>query len=125
MLVNSAGEQHQLNCFERDSETASHKSCCVNWKNQLFIFGGSRGQSRQISRLTGHKLSRVGHLPFDHYGGSCNVMANKHIFLCFNEAQYDTKRCRRSADPLKQFLAVELSNYEHRWVRTSCSNSKL
>ena len=61
MLVNSAGEQHQLNCFERDSETASHKSCCVNWKNQLFIFGGQTNK-RQISRLTGHRLKRVGHL---------------------------------------------------------------
>ena len=123
LLINSAGEQNELTCFERDSKTEASDSSSVNWKNQLFIFGGYN-EVRQISRLTGHKLERVGSLPFDHRRGACSVMAEQFIFLCFGDDGY--KRCRRSTGPLKQFSEVASSTNEHKWnYQTSCSDSKL
>ena len=123
MLLNSAGKQKQSKCFERDPNTEASLSCSVNWKNQLFIFGG-RKDDLQISRLTDHKLERVGDLTFKHYDGACSVMANTYIFLCFNNKSQDGKRCRRSTGPLKKFSEVALTNHKHRYIRTSCSDRK-
>ena len=128
MLVNSAGDQEELTCFERDDTTRAHNSCFVNWKNQLFIFGGSTEQ-RQVSRLSGYKLERLGDLSFDHQYGACSNMANMYIFLCFDlkEDSNDTddpRRCRRSTGPMEQFSEVALSNHVHRGIQTSCSDSK-
>ena len=126
MLLNTTGEQRELTCFERDDKTQAYYSCSINWNNQFFIFGGRSEAKRQISRLTGHKLERVGSLKFDHIRGSCSVMAKKTIFLCFNsQTSNDYKRCRQSTGPLEQFSEVPLSKYYHRHTRTSCSDSKL
>ena len=101
MLVNSAGEQQELTCFELDPMTQAYQSCSVIWNNQLFIFGG-KVEPRQISQLTGHKLERVGNLTFDHQDGSCSNMANEYIFLCFSyfNIPSDSNVCRRSTGPL-------------------------
>ena len=122
MLLNSEGEQKELACFERDDTTEAYNSCSINWNNQLFIFGGI-SDKRQISRLTGHKLEKVGTLDFVHYFGACSVMNNRFIYLCFNFA--DGNRCRRSTGPLEQFIQVSLSSYAHAATQTSCSDSKL
>ena len=63
MLVDSVGGKEEFKCFEHESTTEASGSCSVNWNNQLFIFGG---KTRQISRLTGYKLKRVGDLSFDY-----------------------------------------------------------
>ena len=124
MLLNSEGEQKELACFERDDKTEAVGSCSVNWNNQLFIFGGQT-KTKQISRLTGHKLQRVGSLDVEHRFQACSVMANSFIYLCFNGANSnDNKRCRRSAGPLNQFSEVALSSYTHMDIRTSSSDSK-
>ena len=129
MLINSKGEQKESACFERDYTTEADGACSINWNNQLFIFGGFT-YGRVISRLTGHKLEDVGSLDFDHRYGSCSVMKDKFIYLCFNEVVYnsgdadDLKRCRRSSGPLKQFSHVVLSTYDHRLTKTSCSDCK-
>ena len=100
----------------------------VNWKNQLFIFGGSTEQ-RQVSRLSGYKLERIGDLSFDHQYGACSNMENQYIFLCFDLKEDsndidDPRRCRRSTGPMKQFSEVALSTHVHRGIQTSCSDSK-
>ena len=124
MLLNSEGEQKELDCFERDETTEAVYACSINWNNQLFIFGGAN-ERRQISRLTGHKLERIGSLDFDHKRGACSVMANSFIYLCFNVADSNYwKRCRRSSDPLKQFSEVALSTHRHPSTQTSSSDSK-
>ena len=135
MLVTSAGQQQELACFERDSNTEAYGSCFVNWNNQLFVFGGLVGfdKSDQISRLTGHKLQRVGKLGFDHELGACSVMNSQYIFLCFSRQTFVSngktlehfKLCRRSTGPLEQFTEQALSNYDHRSISTSSSDSKL
>ena len=120
-LVDPAGKREKLTCFERDNITEAYESCHVNWNNQLLIFGGNREQ-RQISRLTGHNLKRIGDLPFDFNKGACNVMANKNIFLCFHS--WEAKLCRRSSGPLDQFTEVALSFHGHIETQTSSSASK-
>ena len=131
MLLNSTGEQEELTCFERDATTQAYGSCSVIWNNQLVIFGGMNegftfniNYSRQISRLTGHKLEYVGDLLFDQNQGACSVMANQYIFLCFNLYYKDYRRCRRSTGPLESFTEVEPSMYAHDYAKTSCSDSK-
>ena len=129
MLISSVGDQEELTCFERDSWTYAHLSCSVNWNNELYIFGGAEKDAsmrRQVSRLSGHKLERVGLLDFDHAHGACSVMANKHLFLCFNrQKETDWKLCRRSTGPLADFTEETSSIFYHPSIRTSCSDSKL
>ena len=122
MLINSAGEQKKLRCFERDYGTDANHACSINWRNRFYVFGG-QDVSRQISRLNGYTLERVGSLPFDHNLGSCSVMSNQFIFLCFGGSD-DYKRCRRSTDPLEIFHEIALSYFDHRGIQTSCSDSE-
>ena len=122
-LINPDGEQNELICLDRRSETEAYFSCSVNWKNQLHVFGGSANK-RQISRLNGYRLERIGSLTFDHYWGACSVMASQYIFLCFNFDSKDTKRCRRSTEPNGTFTEVALSKHDHRYTQISCSESK-
>ena len=121
MLINPAGMQQELTCFDQDDTTEAVFSCSVNWQNELFIFGGFN-EKRQISRLSGHKLERVGDLSFDHYNGACSVMADKFILLCFD--WNNSQRCRRSTGPLETFSEVMLSAHVHQGIQTSCSDSK-
>ena len=124
LLINSVGEQEELSCFERDSNTDAWYSCSINWENQLHVFGGWN-QKRQISRLNGYKFERIGTLPFNHYAGGCGLTHNSFIYLCFNEyGSSDYQRCRRSTGPLDNFTEIPLANYEHRQVTTSSSESK-
>ena len=123
MLLNSEGEQEELACFEQNDNTEAYESCSINWENQLYIFGG-RNERRQISRLNGYKVERIGTLPFDQWIGGCTVMANQFIFLCFNNNYNDYKRCRRSTGPLETFSEVPLAQYSHSDVPPSSSESK-
>ena len=123
MLINSEGEQKELSCFERGARTEAYYSCSINWKNQFHVFGGFY-QKRQISRLSGYRLELIGNLAFAHSFGTCSVMANQLIFLCFNNDWNDFKRCRRSIGPLETFTEITLSKHNHRGIQTSCSDSK-
>ena len=41
VLINPAGNQEKLTCFDKNEATTSaHNSCGINWQNQLHIFGG-------------------------------------------------------------------------------------
>ena len=122
MLINSAGEQKKLTCFERARGTEAYNSCSIIWNAQLYIFGGSV-ERRQISRLSRFKLERVGNLSFDHSGAACSVMNNKFIYVCFGSID-GSKLCRRSTGPFRRFTEVSPSNHDHRFIETSCSDSK-
>ena len=84
MLINSAGKQQEVTCLDKGTFDIVG-SCSTVWKNQLHIFGGNV-QPRQIVRLSSKKLKTIGSLLFDHVWGSCNVMADNFIYLCFNAA---------------------------------------
>ena len=132
-----------FNAGSEDKKMSLHDSCPINWKNTLHIFGGS-GQhnaqdpsyfsdSRQIIRLTGKKLERIGSLTFIHIEGSYSLVGNE-IVLCFNrldpnclssdQTNCDSRRCRKSAGPLEEFSEIKLSNHDHRSIKTSSSESK-
>ena len=121
MLIDPTGEQEQLICFEKIGSTHAYGSCAINHQNMLHIFGGYRDR-RQISRLSGYYLERIGDLTFDFAWGGCSVMENGRIFLCNpSEPVY---KCRRSTGPLKNFAQIESSAYNHFNIQTSCSDSK-
>ena len=105
LVINSAGEQKVVSCFEKDDSIKTDGSCSINWQNELFLFGGWSNQIRKIIRLVGYKLEDYGVLSFDHRGAGCSVM-NNDIFLCFNSANTeDYKLCRRSSGPLRVCLS--------------------
>ena len=112
VLLDSAGRQDELGCFLPDQNTESGCSCSVTWENQLFVFGGCT-KKRQISKLVGYNLKAIGSLPFDHWWATCTNMANKKLFLCFNDNSYDTRKCRWTDEPLGDFQQVSLSKYDH------------
>ena len=125
MLVKTGGEQEELGCFERDNDTEVFFSCQAIWQNELHVFGGNV-KKRQISKLNGHRLERLGSLTFDHREGQCSVMNNQYIYLCFQlDNSVDWNRCRRSTGPLETFSEIELSNHNHAQGGISCTECKL
>ena len=122
MVINGRGNKNELGCFEKVGAEA-YGSCGIDWKNRLYIFGGSE-KPRQISQLSGHKLERISSLAFDLRGGACSVMGGQ-IYLCFNSASYyDSKVCRKSTDPLEPFSKVVSSTFDHYGIQLSSSDSK-
>ena len=104
--------------------TQVYYSCSVTWRNQFFVFGGYN-HKRQISKLSGCKLTSVGTLAFDHYYAACSIAGDDVIYLCFNTNNADDyKKCRSAAEPLGNFTEIPLSTYEHRYTRIASSSSK-
>ena len=126
VMINTDGQHEKLTCFKRDDKTEADRSCVVNWRNEYHVFGSYK-ERRQISKLSGLNLKRIGELAFDHYRGACSVMNNQFIFLCFNtdRDRKDTKRCRRATGPLGTFSEVASTNHDHRSILTSSSDCKL
>ena len=66
MLIHTKlGHQEELNCFKKVGNAEAKGSCSITWQGQFYIYGGTI-ETTQISRLTGHKLERVGSLEFEH-----------------------------------------------------------
>ena len=127
MLVNTVGEHEETSCFQRGDNTDAKQAITIRWQDQVYIFGGMT-KKRQISRLNGYQLERVGDLDFDLQYGTGSNMYNQFIFLCFNAdsrgQENDYKRCWRSTGPLETFSEVALANNDHRFAQTSCTESK-
>ena len=105
-------------------DTEAYLSCSISWRNQFFVFGGIN-QRRQISKLIGCELTRVGTLDFDHYYAGCANVADNQLYLCFNTVDTaDYKKCRVASDPLGNFAEITQSAFEHRYTRVAASNSK-
>ena len=107
-------------------DTEVFYSCSISWRNQFFVFGGfSPSLKRQISKLVGCKLSRVGTLDFDHSYGGCASLADNQVFLCFDYIRSeDYRKCRVASDPLGDFTVVSRSSFDHRYTRVASSDSK-
>ena len=65
--------------FTFGQDTEVYHSCSVTLRDELFIFGGM-DDSRQITKLNGCKLERVGTLSFSHFAGACAVV-NDNLFV--------------------------------------------
>ena len=112
-----------------DENTAIYSSCTMTFMNEFYVFGGNSaysGDRRQISKLVGCQLQRIGTLEFDHDRGACaNVNDNK-IYLCFNNNSLynDSKRCMIASTPEGQYSEAALTEYEHRQTSIAASSSK-
>ena len=124
LLLDSSGRKDVLECFKHGQKTQAYHSCSLTWNNEFFIFGGY-DYKRQISKLSGYHLKNVGSLKFDHNYGTCANMANKKLFLCFNDDSIDHKKCRWASDPLGPFFQATLATHKHHMSRISSSNGKL
>ena len=72
MLVDASG-RHDSNIFMVfDEDTEVYDSSSITWRNQFFVFGGTF-KRRQISKLSGFKLTLVGTLAFDHSYAGCST----------------------------------------------------
>ena len=113
----------EVTCFSSDINTEVYNSCSLTWQNEFYIFGG-HSRKRQISRVVGNKLTKVGTLSFDLYLGTGSVMGSNLIYLCFNYDSSDYRRCRVSEHPLEQFNEIQESVYEHALIQTAASDCK-
>ena len=52
------------------------------YQDQVYVLGGAQ-QKRQISRLTGCEIERLGSTQFDFSFGACGVFDEK-VLLCFD-----------------------------------------
>ena len=133
-MTDSKGRNSKVSCFTWGSDTGVYGSCSLVWRNGFYVFGGTKVK-RQISKVSGTKLSSIGTLDFDHQEGTCDVMGTKIVlcFSCFNcgresmvnsdhEAQY--KRCRVASKPLGEFTEIQNSIYPHIMNKIAASDCK-
>ena len=81
---------------------------------------------RQLSRVNGNRLERMGSLDFDFYAGACAVINDDKVYLCFNYDVYDDsqKLCRFSSRPEENFQEIAKSTHEHGTTSIAASQSK-
>ena len=93
----------------------------MTWQNELYIFGGDT-KKKQISKLTGCELTKIGELDFNHEYGACANVADAKLYLCFNAYKSgDYNRCRVATSPTGVFEEIDRSNFDHRWTRIAAS----
>ena len=111
---------NKLCSFSFDFDTEVDESCSLVFKNEMYVFGGSlslSGKTKQISKVSGCKLVRIGKLDFDLNHGACTVIQKSKVMLCFdltkNGGKDEGKVCRVSNSPTELFSRVSDSNYYH------------
>jgi len=120
IITNAAGRQDTNFDFVFGEGTEVDYSCSMTWKNELYIFGG-RSQKRQISKLIGCQLTRIGELEFDHYLGACANVADAKLYLCFNDASGDYDKCRVALSPTGIYEEINRSIHYHAFTRIAAS----
>ena len=111
--INTRGGYRNLSLdfeFGNDAEVSS--SCSLQWKNQVYVFGGYNHE-RQVSMVNGLRLERKGTLDFTFDSGGCTVLNEQTIILCFEFKE--NKVCRQSNSPLGVYTKLPNSNLHH-WV---------
>ena len=124
MITNASGRNDRNFYFLMRENTQVYYSCSITWRNEHFVFGGYN-EKKQISQIIGCELKRVGSLAFDHYYGACTTVSDSLIYLCFNDAPDDYKKCRVATSPLGQFEETNASTNDHRYTRIAASDCKL
>ena len=109
--------------FMFDKSTEVFFSCSLTWRGEFIIFGGD-DETKQVAKLNKCKLERIGTLDFEHKRGACANANDDSIYLCFNTAYDDSRRCRVAVDPIGQYGEVTPSIFEHRHIRLASSPGK-
>ena len=112
--------------FTFGEKTEVRESCSVTWHGEFFVFGGHVGaQIKQISKMNGCSLERIGTLSFEHNFATCAVVNDETIYLCFNDnSTNDYKKCRKGNDPLGVFKEINQTKYKHHRTRIGASSGK-
>ena len=122
IITDSSGRDDPNFFFRYGEDTSVYGSCSLTFRNQLYVFGGESPFKRQLSKLVGCQLQRVGSLAFDLELGSCASVADSKVYLCFNSFSSDTKKCRFASDPEASFTAATSSVYEHQQISIAASD---
>ena len=116
--------------FEFDENTSVYSSCSMIYKNQLLVYGGTNsygGDKRQISKLSGCRLQRIGTLDYDHDSGACTGVNDTRIFLCFNMSNsyfVKSNKCSYATDQLGPFTEAASSAYDHEETSIAASDCR-
>ena len=125
-VITDANGRENYNFYFRFGENTSiYYSCSMIYKNDLFVFGGhpnNGDERRQISKLVGCKLKRIGTLDFDHYNAPCTNFNDEKVYLCFNNHPSDYKRCRYANNPDGLYLEATSSIHDHRFSSVAASH---
>ena len=97
--------------FSFPSDTEVYISCSLIFNNRMFVFGGWN-EKRQISRVSGCNLVRIGNLGFDFCSGGCTIFKSQ-ILLCFDWQSSEGRVCRVASSPTTSFSKIPESNYHH------------
>ena len=109
----------------QDTDTSLGGSCHLQWKNNLFVYGG-RPSYNQVSKLIDKTLSSVGKLPFTIRGPACCNMNDQKIFLCENSKMLSRLFCYTSTSPSfdSEEPKTKPSAYFHFSASVAASQSK-
>ena len=112
--------------FHFDEDSSVYSSCYTIFKNDFLVFGGRFDFTKQISKIDGCGLRRIGSLDFDLYDGSCTVIKDSVVYLCFDRsgASSDQRKCRFATNPLSEFSEASLSSHDHICASVASSESK-
>ena len=122
MITDANGKVDGNFYFRFGENTSVYLSCSMKYKNQFYVFGGTYGYDgdrRQISKLEGCSLQRIGTLAFYHYYGACTGVNDQRIYLCFD--QDSSKVCRYAENPLETFTEAASSVYDHSYTSIAAS----
>ena len=108
--------------FEHGIGTEVHYSCSITWKGAFYIFGG-KDEATQISVVEDCKLTRVGTLPFQLYGGACTNFNNEEFYLCFSSS--DPYKCYKDTKPDGSFSSIADSLKNHYASRIANNQGRL
>ena len=119
--INPHGGGYEQLDFEFGYDTEVDRSCSLQWKNQYYVFGGW-ALARQVSMVNGNKLERKGTLKFNLFRGTCTVLNQVTIVLCFDRD--DEKVCRQSNNPLGSFTRLPDSKQGHLYIDIASFDGK-
>ena len=130
VLAHQNGEITRQLVVNFDEDTSAGGSCSVVSQNEFYIFGGNLDSTkRQISKLDGCTLKRIGGLTFDFENGACTNFDDTRIYLCFSLEE--TRQCRFALNAKDSSLLFTVfyeanvrSIYEHSLIRIASSKSK-
>ena len=104
--------------FHYGYKTKIKQSCSVTFRGEFYVFGGEFEQKKQIAKVTDCSLKKIGNLRFDFTYGTCAVVNEESIYLCFSNNKVDSqKQCYVGADPVGSFSKINQSQFYHDYTR--------
>ena len=109
--------------FNFNENTAVYGPCSINFKGMMYIFEDRRVS--QVSPTEGCGIKRISDLPFDFRLGSCTVIKEEVILLCFSQIKNEGRVCRIDQNPKGTFDKIKSeSNHYHYQSRIASYEGK-